>query len=128
MLGNRKRILLVEDDPEFRNLVLAFLPVEVYEVIEAESAAVAVEKLSTEMPFDLAIIDFWLGTGHAVSIMDKMGSNSQDTPIVMISGGNGKMDLEATAAIADISGATVFLQKPFQRATLLAAMANALRR
>jgi two-component system OmpR family response regulator len=126
-LDNRKKILLIEDNFEIRTLISAFLSAEVYDVTEAESVAVAIQKLSIGMSFDLAIIDFWLGKSHAVSIMDKIASDGKTVPFILITGGNGIMDMEVTEAIADISGATVFLQKPFQRSTLLAAVATALK-
>lgn len=109
-----------------RAVIAAFLSPDNFDVTEADDAKVAIQNLSEGGSFDLAIIDFWLGQDHAVSIMDAITSQEYSIPIIMISGGKRGMDLEATAAIADISGAVVFLQKPFRKATFLKAVATAL--
>ena len=58
--------------------------------------------------------------------MDDLRADLAGLPILIISGGNSATDLETTQAIADISGAVAFLQKPFRKKDLLAAVANAL--
>ncbi|MEL6883819.1 MAG: response regulator [Pseudomonadota bacterium] len=125
-MKTRKRVLLVEDDPDIRSLVSAFLSEQDHDLTTVENVPAALEALSTAPPFDLAILDFWLGSGHAVSIMDAIRSSGRALPVVIISGGNSKMDLEATEAISAISGAVVFLQKPFRKAVLLDAVATSL--
>ncbi|GAA6176214.1 response regulator [Sulfitobacter pacificus] len=122
----RRKILLVEDDPEIREVISIFLSSEPYEIVASENLSAALQRLSTMGPFDLAILDFWLGTEHSVSILDTIRAKGDNTPVIVISGGNDHMDLEATAAIADISGAVVFLQKPFQKSTLLEAVSSVL--
>ena len=126
-MNTPKRVLLVDDDPDIRAMIAAMLSQEAYEITEAESASVAINELNTAGPFDLAILDFWLGKNHSVSIMDEMAAKGANVPIIMISGGNRSMDLELTEAISDISGAVVFLQKPFQKTILLDAVRSALR-
>lgn len=121
-----RKILLVDDDPDIREMIATFLASEPYEIVEASDVPAALHSLSTDGPFDLAILDFWLGQDHSVSVIDMIRSTEQSTPVIMISGGNRRMDLESTAAIADISGAVVFLQKPFQKATLIEAVNSAL--
>ncbi|MGC1504916.1 MAG: response regulator [Sulfitobacter sp.] len=123
----RKKILLVEDDPDIREMMLAFLLSEPFDIVEAATIPSARQSLSSEGPFDLAILDFWLGQDHAVSIIDMIRSDEGNTPVIVISGGNDRLDLEATAAIADVSGAVTFLQKPFKKVTLLDAVTAALK-
>lgn len=120
-------ILLVDDDPDIRALIATILSPMNANVIQASSVAEALTELSSDQPFDLAILDFWLGKQHAVSIMDSITATRPDLPIIMISGGNRTVDLEVTEAISKISGAVTFLQKPFQKATLIDAIASALR-
>ncbi|WP_186766457.1 response regulator [Phaeobacter marinintestinus] len=122
---NPKRVLLVDDDPGIRTMISAFLATTDYEITEADSAEAALRELSVSQKFDLAIIDFWLGKDHAIGIMDEIISRFHDLSIIIISGGNGSMDLEKTEAISDASGAVVFLQKPFRKADLVAAVASA---
>lgn len=125
-MTQNKKILLVEDDPDMREMISAFLSSGPYDIALAGSVPAALKRLSQEGPFDLAVLDFWLGRENSISILDMIRSNNQDTPVIVISGGHHRMDLEATAAISEISGAVVFLQKPFQKSTLLDAVATAL--
>jgi len=120
-----KRILLVDDDPEIREIIAGFLSSTDFEVVEASDVETAQLELAKGVPFDLAILDFWLGKNHAVTIMDLVISKSYSIPVIIVSGGNGRMDLEKTEAISDISGAVMFLQKPFQKNDLLDAVAAA---
>lgn len=124
-MKSRKRILLVEDDPDIRAMIAGFLPPIDYEIVEAGDVSVANKELTNGQTFDLAILDFWLGNDHAVSIMDTIASEGH-MPVIMISGGNKQMDLEKTQAISDVSGAVVFLQKPFRKADLIEAVTSAL--
>lgn len=119
-------ILLVDDDPDIRVLIAAILSPLEANVVQASTVSEALTLLSSSQPLDLAILDFWLGKQHAVSIMDSITATRQDLPIIMISGGNRTVDLEVTEAISKISGAVTFLQKPFQKATLIEAVASAL--
>ena len=127
-MNTPKRVLLVDDDPDIRTMIATMLSQNAYDISEADSVASAANTLASSAPFDLVILDFWLGNDHSVSIMDTISSNGYNIPIVMISGGNRSMDLEATEAVSNISGAAVFLQKPFGKATLLEAVSSALSR
>lgn len=122
-----KQILLVEDDPEVRKLIVQFLTRDGNEVVEASGLDQARQVLSERSDIDLAILDFWLGTETAVGLMDDLRSALQGVPIVIISGGHPMADLETTQAIADFSGAVAFLQKPFRKMDLLNAVAAALK-
>ena len=104
-MNHPKRILLVEDDPAMRAMVAAFLGSTDCEITEADNVSVAMHELSNGKSFDVVIVDFWLGKNHAVSVMDLIASQSGSLPVIVISGGNGKMDLEKTEAISDVSGA-----------------------
>ncbi|MBB3996019.1 DNA-binding NtrC family response regulator [Sulfitobacter undariae] len=125
-MSNIKSILLVEDDPGVRAMIVDFLSPAAYKVTEVDSVSAALEELETDQSFDAVILDFWLGKEHAVSIVDSIRLHLIGTPVIMISGGNGKMDLEMTKAISDVSGAFVFLQKPFRKADLLDVVASAI--
>ena len=94
------QILLVEDDPAVRHLIVQFLTRDGATVHEAETLEQARGILRDRSDISLAILDFFLGCDNAVGLMD---------------------DLRA-----DISGAVAFLQKPFRKNDLLAAVASAL--
>lgn len=125
-MNTPKRVLLVEDDSDLLKIIAAFLSSAGYDVVDADNSSTALNSLSNDKPFDVAIVDFWLGKEHAVSIMDAIKSNGFAVPIIIISGGNESMALESTEAIADISGAASFLKKPFEKSALLRAVEAAL--
>ena len=54
-----KKILIVEDEMEIRNILKLYLLKEGYDVTEAEDGEVAI-KLFYEKPFDLVILDIML--------------------------------------------------------------------
>ncbi len=120
------QILLVEDDPAVRHLIVQFLTRDGATVHEAETLEEARGILRDRSDISLAILDFFLGSDNAVALMDDLRADLAGLPILIISGGNSATDLETTQAIADISGAVAFLQKPFRKKDLLAAVANAL--
>ena len=103
-------------------MITAFLSSADFEITQAANIDAAMDALGQDDPFDLAILDFWLGKDHAVSLMDSVHTKGQDLPIIIISGGNGRMDLEKTEAISNASGAVVFLQKPFHKSDLVNAV------
>lgn len=121
-----RQILLVEDDPAVRHLIVQFLTRDGATVYEAETLEEARKILRDRSDISLAIIDFFLGSDNAVGLMDDLRADLAGLPILIISGGNSATDLETTQAIADISGAVAFLQKPFRKKDLLAAVSNAL--
>ena len=123
----RSKILLVEDEPDLRRTLVEFLANQLYEVSVAEDVQTALEKLSAASGYDLAVVDFWLGAESAISVLDQINRNEPAFPIIVISGGNKMMDLETTQAIADVSGAVTFLQKPFGKATFIGCVESALK-
>lgn len=123
-MNSLKRILLVDDDPDIREMIIGFLSSAEFEITSAADLGTAISALSNGNAFDLAILDFWLGTDHAVSLMDSAHSKAHNLPIIIISGGNGHMDLEKTEAISNASGAVIFLQKPFRKADLMEAVTS----
>jgi CheY-like chemotaxis protein len=52
-----KRILLVDDEPDFLDVVGEFLGDEGYEVVTAQNGGEALETLAKELPFDLLLSD-----------------------------------------------------------------------
>ncbi len=114
-----KKILLVDDDKEIRDLIEEFVSSIGLAVISAGSDEEALSLLKSEGPIDGAIIDFWLSRGPSVGLQDRLLETTPNLPILVISGGDGTMSLETTQAVADISGAISFLQKPFTKQELI---------
>ncbi len=113
-----RRILIVEDDPEVRELVSSVLRTEGYEVLEANDGWRAVELVSSERP-DLAVLDMMLpgvdgeAVATALTIM-------QGVPILLMTG---KGD---PAGAATRMGAYGYLRKPFEMSALVRAVQQGL--
>ena len=119
-----KKVLLIEDDPQVRKTIAGFLQSSEFHVHEADSVEAAIRILDSGAQFDVGVVDFWLGHGNAVPLLDLIREKSADIPLVLISGGGGNLDLEATKAVGEISGITIFLQKPFRKSELIEALAS----
>ncbi len=80
-------ILVVEDDPPIRSMLVALLTEEHYRVLEASSARQALTVVAGERP-DLFLFDYNLGvgmTGLELFDMLRAQGNSEDVPAIMTS-------------------------------------------
>ncbi len=120
---NRRRILVVDDDAELRQtLVEQLQPYREFEIVEANSAAEALQKVRGGH-FDLMLLDVGLPDmdgREAVKIMRREGFKS---PIIMLTA----QDSDADQILGLESGANDYVTKPFRFSVLLARMRAALR-
>lgn len=119
---NKPHILVVDDEPDIRNLINDILNDEGYEVSTAESASAA-QKARHECRHDLILLDIWMPDIDGVTLL-KDWSNSGDLscPVIMMSG-HGTVE---TAVEATRLGAYDFLEKPLSIAKLLLTVERAL--
>ncbi len=82
----KKRILFIDDDPDYLSATSLFLKKK-YEVITAESAEKGWEKLKKEK-FDLIILDAMMRPQSGFTMAEKLKSDPelQNIPIVMLTG------------------------------------------
>ncbi len=113
-----KTILLVDDDPEVLSIIARIVSDNGYNGISANSLEEALEVVDRLTSLDMAIIDFWLDAASAIPVMEKLNDRFPEAPVVMITGGGHNLSVETSRAISRLSGATVFLQKPFRREAL----------
>lgn len=113
------RLFLVEDDQQLLNLYKAMLEAENYQVVSATGFDNALKSIDTFDALDLAIVDFWLGNTNASGLLDRLRQRFPNTPIIVMSGGNDVTPIEFAHAVAEVSGALAFLQKPFKKDELL---------
>ena len=113
-----KTILLVDDDAEVLSLIARIVSDNGYNGVSANSLAEAIEVVDRLTSLDMAIIDFWLDAASAIPIMEKLNDRFPEAPLVMITGGGQNLSVETSRAISRLSGATVFIQKPFRREAL----------
>jgi len=119
---SKERILVIDDEPDIRDIVRDILEDEGYTAVIAENAEVGRELKRTE-DFDLVLLDIWMpGTDGITLLKEWAESGAPDVPVVMISG-HGNVE---TAVEAIRFGAYDFLEKPLSTAKLLVTAKRAL--
>jgi CheY-like chemotaxis protein len=113
----RAKILVVEDNPDNRELIVMFLRRQNYEIIEATTAAEALHEASTRYP-DIILMDLGLPgmNGDEVTARIKADPSTAHVPIVV----NTAFDPSAsivTRAVA--AGADEIMYKPTNFRNLL---------
>ncbi len=110
MEQDKKTILLVEDDATNRKLVRVVLgDAQRYRIVEATSAAEALEQLGREKP-DLLLLDIRLGEGSGLDVIRAVRGNRafDDMPAVAITAQAMKDDEQRFLA----AGFDGYLSKP----------------
>lgn len=120
------KILVVDDDPQLRNLMEKFLSKAGFEVVVCDGPNAALAIISETNDFQAAVLDVWLGLNSGLDLYDRILLKLPDLPVIFVSGGGGLIPLETTTALADIKGARTFLFKPFKGEDLVAAVVSAL--
>ncbi len=118
-------ILVVEDEPEIRELLVFTLSRASYDVIEAESSEQALQLLDRELP-DLAIIDWMLPQMSGIDLARRLRRDelTSNLPIIMLTA-RGE---EADKLRSFDSGVDDYITKPFSPRELLARIKALLRR
>ena len=109
-------ILVVDDEPDIRQILQDILQDEGYQVSTAENAEQARIQFKEKQP-DLVLLDIWMPKEDGISVLNNWVENSQlnDTPVIMISG-HGTVE---NAVEAVKLGAYDFLEKPLSTGKLL---------
>ena len=109
-------VLVVDDEPDIRELVAGILSDEGYSVRTAGDSNEALAAIRARRP-SLLILDIWMqGAGiDGLELLDLVKELDPDMPVVMISG-HGNIE---TAVSAIKRGAYDFLEKPFKSDRLL---------
>ena len=119
---NAPYILVVDDEPDIRDLVKEILEDEGYIVNVADSARNARIRKAEQAP-DLVLLDIWMPGEDGVSLLkDWRDKRELLFPVVMMSG-HGTVE---TAVEATRSGAFDFVEKPLSLAKLLMVVEKAL--
>lgn len=115
-------ILVVDDEPDIRNLVKEILEDEGYEVTVAENGQTARHARRLRRP-DLILLDIWMDDIDGITLLREWSENGQlPCPVIVMSGhGNVETAVEATRL-----GAYDFIEKPISLAKLLLVTSRAL--
>ena len=117
-----KRTLIVDDEPDIRELLEITLGRMKLETVAAENLTSALELLKSQT-FDLCLTDMQLPDGNGLELVEYINANQPQLPVAMITA-FGSMD---TAISALKAGAFDFLQKPIDLAQLRSLVDSALK-
>ena len=109
-----KKILIVEDEEDVRNVLTDFLADEGYIMLQAGDGLQGIEVAKKELP-DLVLLDMRLPKMSGLDVIRELRANQPNVPILVLSG---VKDLE-TAKQALRLGAYDYVVKPIQLETLL---------
>lgn len=119
------KILIVDDDPDIRDILRLTLSEENYEVLEAADGEEAL-KIVNSRPLDLVLVDYKIPKldGRQVCRLIKKDLLLRHLPVIMVTGRG-----EITDKVGGIdAGADDYVVKPFEPQELLARIRMALRR
>jgi two-component system, NtrC family, nitrogen regulation response regulator NtrX len=118
---NKARILVVDDDALFRELVQDVLQVEEYAVFVAGNGYEALERIKVDTP-DLLLLDVSMPDFSGLQVLAQVNKERPDLTVVMISGQSTIKD--AVEAIK--LGAYDFIEKPVDAQRILLTVHNTL--
>lgn len=117
------RLIVVDDDPDIRDLIVRQLQQEHYEVVPAGSLAELHEALALQ-PADLIVLDLNLPDGDGLNLCRELRAQGNDVRIIMVSARGSAIDRVLGLEL----GADDYLTKPFEPRELLVRIRNLLRR
>jgi DNA-binding NtrC family response regulator len=121
-LSSSPYILVVDDEPDIRELLREILEDEGFVVDTAENAAAAREAHRHRRP-DLVLLDIWMPDIDGISLLKEWSVDGRPPmPVIMMSG-HGTVE---TAVEATRLGAYDFIEKPLSLAKLLLTIEHAL--
>ena len=122
-MSDKKKILVVDDEQEFRMMLRVRLEANGYEVSEAEDGAIGLEKARNTGP-DLIILDVMLPKidGYKVARLLKFDEKYRNIPIVLLTARSQQTDKETGMAV----GGDAYLTKPYKSEDMLEIVAKLL--
>lgn len=116
------KLLLVEDERDFRNLLTSFLQIQGYEVISAEDGVEGLKKFRSDKP-DLCILDIMLPKKDGFTLAQEIKKDNPNMWIVFLTARNLKEDRLKGLSLADD-----YICKPFEIEELVQRIQNLLDR
>lgn len=123
MIAKTKSVLVVDDDPEIRKLLVTALDRMGFTVSEAADGRTAIKRLEAARP-SLLCIDLMLPESSGYDVCEHVNKTPtlNGLPILMVSA----RTMPEDRAQAEELGVRVYLSKPFTQAQLKQAVAQAL--
>jgi CheY-like chemotaxis protein len=108
-----KRILLVEDDPEIRDLCVLALESKTRVVVAVDDGAVALEEIRRRPP-DVILVDLIMPMARldGVGLLSKLAAGPR-IPVIILSALGDALAQELSPELAEALAITAILAKPF---------------
>ena len=123
MKTTNRRILLVEDDPNFGSILKEYLMINSYEVTLAKNGIEGFEKFRKE-DFDLCLLDVMMPYKDGFTLAKEIREKNETIPLIFLTAKTMKEDVLKGFKI----GADDYLSKPFDSEVLLAKIKSILGR
>lgn len=113
----RRSILVVDDEPYIGRIIQLKLEDSPYQVDVCHDGTTALERLRTDDPIDLILLDIMMPTMNGFEVLGLLREipHRSETPVIMLTGKGQSTDREQAASL----GASDFLTKPFSPKKLL---------
>ncbi len=121
------RILIIDDEPHVRTVLLKNLELDGYQVMDAPNGKVGM-KLFQEEPFDLVITDIVMPEKDGIEAIGELRRCFPETKIIAISGGGLSLNADYVLHTAEALGVHCTLFKPFGIEEFLTAVKHVLGR
>jgi len=118
-----KKILIVDDEPEIRQLIRLHLEQAGLQVIEAGSGRQAIQLLQ-EYPIELLILDLMMDEGSGFDVLQYLHEENSESLVIVLSARREVQDKILTLGL----GADDYVTKPFSPVELAARVQAQLRR
>jgi DNA-binding response OmpR family regulator len=116
------RVLVVDDDPTVREVVVSYLRAAKHEVVEAADGE-SVELLLRDHPADLVVLDLMLPGIDGLEVCRRLRATS-DVPVIMLTA----LGSETDRVVGLEQGADDYVTKPFSPRELVLRVESVLRR
>lgn len=114
MEEQKKKILLVEDDPNFGTILKDYLSMNNYDVVHAKNGMEGFEKFKKD-DYDLCILDVMMPYKDGFTLAKEIREKNKDVPIIFLTAKAMKEDVLKGYKV----GADDYLNKPFDSEVLL---------
>ena len=122
-MAQRKKILIVEDDPNFGSILKDYLKLHAYDVSLAKNGIEGLEKFK-KISYDLCILDVMMPFKDGFSLASDIRSINEEIPLIFLTAKSFKQDFIKGFKI----GADDYLIKPFDSEILLLKIKSILKR
>ena len=116
-----QRVLIVDDSALSRRTLRQILEPEGYDIVEAEDGLIALERYFLDKP-DVVLLDLVMKGMYGLEVLIKLRELDAEAKVVVVSA-----DIQTSSKeLVEQAGAKAFVNKPFDRAEIVSALADVL--